>query len=274
MFLQTGKLIPKPTSPYQKWGRLYRALWVPFVARRAKRIVTISNFSREDILRSIDDIDLKGIDVTYLSCDSLFQNALVNSGASSGVYGEVLSRPFILCLGAEDPRKNTLRLVHSYLKLLQTSDISENLVICGYANWQVSESYLAVRAAGAESRIKFLEFISTEDLALLYRNASAFVYPSLYEGFGIPLLEAFSAGCPVAASNLTSIPEVGGEAALYFDPLSEEEITASMLQAVTDSVLRKRLVARGYARAGEFSWEATALRTLSIYRQCMDGARK
>lgn len=273
MFLRTGELIPKPISQYQKWGRLYRALLVPIVARRAKRIITVSNFSMNDILISISGILQDEIRTTHLSCDSIFQSKSISSVSCENLPSDIISSSFVLCLGAEDPRKNTLRVVNSYLDLLSKNAISANLVICGYSNWSTSESYQVVRSAKAESKVLFLNYISIENLAILYSKAAVFVYPSLYEGFGIPLLEAFSSGCPVVASNLTSIPEVGGDAVLYFDPMSEEDIGLALLKVVTDSVLREELIARGYVRARQFSWKYTALKTLSVYKECTEADR-
>lgn len=269
MFLQTGEFVPKPTTRYQKWGRLYRAFSVPFVARRAEKIITISEFSRQDILHLIAGVEASQACVTHLSCDPIFLNVTDTAENPGNRVSEIIRVPFIFCLGAEDPRKNTLRLVHAYLSLLKQNAVSENLVISGYANWEKSASYLAVKEAGAEERVKFLGFITISELAQLYRKATIFAYPSLYEGFGIPILEAFSSGCSVIASNVTSIPEVGGDAALYFDPLSEDEIAKTLLQVLSNSVLREEFKARGYERAKQFSWAETARKTLAVYEECM-----
>ncbi len=270
MFLQTGAFVPKPTTRYQRWGRLYRAFFVPFVARRSKQIITISEFSRQDISHLIFGINPNQLCVTHLSCDPIFHNSLFITENFDACIAEIVCHPFIFCLGAEDPRKNTLRLVNAYLKLLKTNVISENLVISGYANWDHSEAYFAVKEAGAEHRVKFLGFITINELSQLYRKATVFVYPSLYEGFGIPILEAFSSGCPVIASNVTSIPEVGGDAALYFDPWNESEITTTLLRVINDSSLRRMLVERGFIRAMIFTWEESARKTLAVYREYMD----
>jgi glycosyltransferase involved in cell wall biosynthesis len=273
MFLQTGEFLPKPTTGYQKWGRLYRALLVPFVAQLSNKIITISEFSKKDILDLVSGLDEDRISVTHLSCDLIFLNGPVGTDNSAGRIAEIINVPFVFCLGANDPRKNTLRLVRAYLKLLKKNNIPENLVISGYANWEKSESYRAVKEVGAESRVKFLDFITIDELAMLYRNAVLFVYPSLYEGFGIPILEAFSSGCPVIASNVTSIPEVGGDAALYFDPLTEDDIAQALVQVLSNSLLRKSLIAKGYERAKQFSWAETASKTLAIYKECIDESK-
>jgi glycosyltransferase involved in cell wall biosynthesis len=272
MFLQTGECLPKPISFYQKLGRLYRAFSVPFVALRAKNIITISEFSRQDILRFIAGVDSDKVSITHLSCDSIFNNSLSNESPTNSYIAEITRSPYIFCLGAEDPRKNTLRLIRSYLFLLKKGHISENLIISGYANFENSSSYQEVLRCGATDKVRFLKFVSNSDLRYLYRKAVVFVYPSLYEGFGIPLIEAFSVGCPVIASNVTSIPEVGSNAALYFDPLNEDEIAKTLLQVLNNVELREELKRKGLHRARQFSWPETARKTLAIYRKCLKEA--
>lgn len=269
MFLQKGDFVPKPTNRYQKLGRLYRKITVPFSARYAKKIITISDFSRNDITQLIPKVSEKKICVTHLSCDSIFINNRTNFKDQIIPLHNPVIKPYIFCLGAEDPRKNTFRFVQAYLKLLKDGLITENLVVSGYANWEISASFEAVKAAGAEQKVIFLEFVAIEYLSILYSNATVFVYPSLYEGFGIPILEAFSSGCPVMASNLTSIPEVGGDAALYFDPLNVSEMEAKLLRLINNPELRQELVIRGYKRSKQFAWSETAIKTMAVYWECM-----
>ncbi len=126
-----------------------------------------------------------------------------------------------------------------------------------------------VRSAGLDSRLVHRESASASTLANLYHFADALCYPSLSEGFGLPLLEAFSCGCPVAASDSSSIPEVAGSAALLFDPRSVESITAALERVVSDQALRARLVAAGTARLAGFSWAETARRTLAVYEEAV-----
>jgi glycosyltransferase involved in cell wall biosynthesis len=181
-------------------------------------------------------------------------------------------RPYLFALGADDPRKNTQRLVRAYLSLLEEYDIEEDLVISGYTNWKSSEAYRLVVKADATQRVRFLSYVSLDELVMLYRNARLFVYPSLYEGFGIPLLEAFSSGCPVVASNVTSIPEVAGNAAFYVDPNSQDEIAEAIFRLIKDDELRISLSESGHQRAEQFSWRETAKKTLAVYKESMSRA--
>jgi alpha-1,3-rhamnosyl/mannosyltransferase len=244
----------------------------PPCARGADHVITISEFSRKDILDLIPRLDPTRVHVTHLSCDHIFKQVR-SALAQGGTAGGEGKRPYIFTLGADDPRKNTVRLVQAYLSLLKDHAIEHDLVISGYANWEQSESYQLVKDAGATSRVRFLGFIAIEELMALYRGAEVFVYASLYEGFGIPILEAFSAGCPVIASNVTSIPEVGGDAALYFDPLRVDDMRTLLLRVLKEPELRESLSRMGYARAQQFSWEETARQTLAIYEACLSNRK-
>lgn len=262
MFLQSGELIPKPTNIYQQLGRAYRAWVSPRNARRSSAVITISDFSRQDILRMISGLDPEKVVAIHLSCDSRFTQ---RNHPRPNVDG----RHFLLCLGAEDPRKNTLRIVQGYINALQNHDIHHDLIICGYPQWRGSPTHLLVRNANAEARVKFLSFISTKDLIALYQQATALLYISLYEGFGIPILEAFSSGCPVIASNSTSIPEVGGEAAIYVDPTNISSIENAIARLTNDPIMQSDLRKKGYERAAQYSWERVARETLAVYQQVL-----
>jgi glycosyltransferase involved in cell wall biosynthesis len=260
MFLQSGEFIPKPTTLYQRAGRLYRAWVSPVNARRSQAVITISDFSRKDILELISGVSPQKVVPIHLACDPLF--SIANKSES-----KIADRPFLLCLGAKDPRKNTLRIVQAYLHALNNHGLEHNLVISGYANWEGSPAHRLVQEARAESRVKFLSFVSVEDLASLYQHATALLYISLYEGFGIPILEAFVSECPVIASNTTSIPEVGGDAAIYVDPSNVSEIEEAVVRLCNDPLLQSQLRIRGRMRAKQFSWEKAASETLEVYRR-------
>lgn len=259
MFLQSGEFVPKPRTLYQKLGRIYRALVAPPNARRASSIITISDYSRQDILKLINGLSPQSVVTMHLACDPRFAVTELSPFKGS-------KRPFFLCLGAEDPRKNTLRIVQGYLSALKNFEIEQDLVISGYENWENSPAHLLVKAASAESRVKFLSFVSTGELIELYSNATCFLYISLYEGFGIPILEAFACGCPVVASNVTSIPEVGGDAAIYVDPRSVAEIEQAIVTLSGNGTLRSDLTMRGLKRVERFNWDKVARETLFVYQ--------
>jgi glycosyltransferase involved in cell wall biosynthesis len=260
MFLKSADQTPSPTNLYQRLGKFYRKILVPVIARRARKIITISEFSKRDILDSIHDISGSVVEVIYLSCNPYFRDK-TNSEFALKIEGK-----YILILGAEDPRKNTLRAVNAYVELVKQCEIAENLVIVGYSNWKKSASFKVIKKAQLLDRVVILDYISTQELVDLYRNASLFLFPSIYEGFGIPLIESFNVGCPVVASKSTSIPEVGGGAAIYVDPLSVEDIVEKIKFTINDSHLLEELIIKGFERANIFCWKKTALKTLDVYK--------
>lgn len=164
-----------------------------------------------------------------------------------------LDKPYLLSVGTREPRKNLARLVAAYNKI-NTKDI--DLIIAGNYGWGVD----------VLDGIKILGYVPPEKLAELYSGAEALVYPSLYEGFGIPILEAFNCGCPVITSNVSSMPEVGGKATIYVDPLDVDDITEK-INYVLDlrSSKRKTLIDLGFSQAQKFSWEKTAQKTIEAY---------
>ena len=270
MFLQSGDFVSKPATLYQRVGRLYRAFVTPKCACNSDAIITVSEFSRQDILALIPRLKTHHITVTYEGCDPIFSETSKQLNCKDFAFDKYnVIKPYIFCLGADDPRKNTLRLVNAYLKLVQEKGIEEMLVICGYRGWENSPAYKEVLRVGAGNRVKFLPFVSMEELRSLYQQALLFIYPSLYEGFGIPILEAFTVGCPVIASNVTSLPEIGGDAVLYCDPKSTDNLTQTIDALIYDPVLRKTLVERGHIRASKFNWGQVAAKTIDIYRECL-----
>lgn len=272
MFLQVGEFVYKPVTLYQKIGRWYRAKISPRCMQRFSELITVSEFSKRDILSLMPSVDPNHISVTYEGCEAVFSENIKFSELGCLVLGEkTFVGPFIFCLGADDPRKNTLTMVRAYLNLVHEYGITENLVIAGYKGWENSLAYKEVVQAGANDRVKFLPFVSIEELVSLYRLAVMFVYPSLYEGFGIPILEAFNTGCPVVGSGITSIPEVGGDAVLYFNPESVEELSSAMLRLIVEPELRMAMIVKGRARAIQFGWDRVANQTIEVYRRCLAG---
>lgn len=260
MYLKSGENVPKPKSWYQRFGKIYRSFVSVRAARLASHIVTVSEYSKGDILASIKGINADRVLVTHQSCDAAF---LFQGGAKTR--NDSFFK--IFALGARDPRKNTKRLIEAFSLLAKGADLDVHLVIGGYEGWRESDAYACVKQEGLEDRVKFLDFISTAELINHFREADLFFYPSLYEGFGIPLLEAFACRCPVAASNTTSLPEIGGDAVLYFDPMSVRDMVRAMVDVLQSPRLAEDLVKRGGERLAEFTWSAVAERTLMAYER-------
>ena len=166
---------------------------------------------------------------------------------------------YVLFVGTLQPRKNIARLIEAFSKL-NKSDL--NLVIVGKKGWKFEEILAAPEKFGVGNKVKFLDSVTDEDLPAFYKNAICFVLPSLYEGFGLPVLEAMQYGCPVIASNVSSLPEAGGNAALYVDPLDAGDIAKKLELMINDNDLRQKFIKRGYVQVKKFSWEKTARETL------------
>jgi glycosyltransferase involved in cell wall biosynthesis len=170
-------------------------------------------------------------------------------------------KPYLLSVSTIQPRKNYTRLIEAFAKLIsdfgfRISDL--HLVICGSRGWMFDDVFQTAERLGLRDRVLFPDFVSDDDLPALYAGATLFVYPSLYEGFGLPVAEAMACGAPVVSSNASSLPEVAGDAALYFDPRDVDAMTDALRRALADDALRADLRARGFAQAKKFSWEKAA----------------
>ena len=239
---------------------------VPFSARRADLVIAVSECTKTDLV-NFYGIDPEKIVVTPAAPAPPFRllDDRRRIDAVRREYG--IDGPFILYVGNIQPRKNLRRLIEAFAAVACESDIAHRLVIVGKKAWLHSPVLEAARASGLSERITFTGYVPDQDLPALYNAADLFVYPSIFEGFGLPVLEAMSCGTPVITSNTSSLPEVGGDAAIYFDPFDAGDIARAMRAVVADPGLRSRLSARGLARAKEFSWAATARKTVEAYER-------
>ena len=174
-----------------------------------------------------------------------------------------LERPFILFLGTLEPRKNLLTLLRAFAPLKER--VPHSLVLVGQKGWKWEGIFEAIKTLGLEERVRWTGYVSDEERVLFYNAADLFVYPSWYEGFGMPLLEALQSGCPVIASRVSAIPEVVGEAGLLIDPSRPEELSEAILRLVEEKGLKERLREAGLERARQFSWEDSARKTLEVF---------
>lgn len=265
MYLKNYSELPKSASYYQRMGRLYRKTIVPRIASHLSMALTISEFSKIDIMKHLPEIDNNRIKVIYLAANENFGQVDKSSALQKIRNKFGIDRDYILTLGALDPRKNTELVIKTFIELKNESNINEKLLIIGVPNWKQTKFYNIVQESNFKKDIIFTDFISEDDLILLYNGASIFLYPSLYEGFGIPLLEAMACGVPVIASKTGSIPEVAGDAALLIDPRNGKELKESMLNLLNDEGLRSELIRQGFRQHQKFSWKKTAEETLGIY---------
>jgi len=217
----------------------------------ADKIIAVSESTKKDLIDY--GIPAEKISIIYEAADSIFKP--VDSHQAKTKYS--LTKDYFLSVGTLEPRKNLKRLIEAFSKLpARTVPAGTQLVIVGPVGWGESLS--------KTNNVRFLGFVPDEDLAGLYSGAQAFVYPSLYEGFGLPVLEALSCGCPVITSNLSGLPEVGGEAAIYVNPHNVAEITQAMA-----AIRKLNLTKKSLAQAKKFSCDKTAKETLKVYQEVM-----
>ncbi|MEO7046915.1 MAG: glycosyltransferase family 1 protein [Ferruginibacter sp.] len=236
--------------------------WTEYSVRKAKKIITISNSSKDDIIKYYK-VPSEKVNVVYLGLKNLAMNEPSEKELSE--FG--VNKKFILFVGTLQPRKNISRLIESFAKLPQDIKSDYQLVIIGKKGWLFEEILEAPEKFGVSESVVFLDYVSDIDLPNFYKKAEIFVLPSLYEGFGLPILEAMRYGCPVIASNVSSLPEAGGDAALYFEPENTNDIKNIIEKVLTDNALREKMIVRGREHYKKFTWEKAAKQVLSTIEE-------
>jgi glycosyltransferase involved in cell wall biosynthesis len=249
----------------RSWMQL--RLTVRRTARTAAHIITPSEFSRRDLIETYN-IAPERISVTLEAAAPHFRPAPVETVADvKRRYG--INGDYVLAVGSIQPRKNLVRLVRAYSDLRRSRSQAKlpQLVLVGKRAWLYGETLRAVEQSGVRSDVIFTGYVPERDLPALYTGALCFVYPSYFEGFGLPPLEAMSCGTPVVAGDRTSLPEVVGDAGMLVNPFDTDAIGAAIARLIDDAALRTRLQQRGLERAALFDWTDTARRTLQVYEQ-------
>lgn len=250
------------TAPSRYTPFIYKYL-LPQVLKRTDRIIAGSKNTKRDLLNYFPHLKSK-ITVIYAAADKSF-GKIENLKKIKRKYK--LDSPFIFSLGILNPRKNLVTLIQAFSKL-KNQGLKHKLVIGGQKGWRFENIFRQARELVKKEEVIFTGFIPNQDSPYFYNLADLFVFPSLYEGFGIPILEAMACGCPVITSNISSMPEVGGNAVLFVNnPLDAEEIANKINQILTNSSFKKDLVKRGIIQAAKFSWEKTAKETIKVYEE-------
>lgn len=250
----------------ESYGRChgaYQRSYFRFAARKARKIITVSENSKEDICRILK-VNEKKVVAVPLAANIKRQVGLTASLTTVLRTKFGIIDPFVLYVGAIHPRKNVSRIIEAYSMLRDSKNISHQLVIAGSFRWLAKQSIQASAFTEAEKHIVFTGPVTDNELVALYANCDAFVYPSLYEGFGLPVLEAMSLGAPVITSKTSSLPEVAGNAALLVNPLDVEEISQGIWKVIDDPSFADVLRKRGLERAAKFSWQKTARMVLEV----------
>jgi len=253
-------------------AQLYWRLQIPIAARRASFIITDSEHARREIVEMFAVAETR-IAVTPLGYPPAMDAPPEPARAAAVRSRYSLPDSYILYVGTIQPRKNLDTLIEAYARLRREGTALQKLVIVGRKGWLVESLFARISSLGLVDDVIFTGFVPDEELPDLYDGACLFVYLSLFEGFGLPPLEAMARGIPVVTSNTTSLPEVVGEAGITVSPRSLDEVVEGMGRVLTDAVLADQLRKAGKVRSRQFSWERTAQETLAIYRLLAAQAR-
>ena len=240
-----------------RWWRLYGGRISNFAARTATHVIAVSQSTKRDLIEKLGVASEK-ITVVHEGVDH-----------SRFAPNPKTDDDYLLFVGTVQPRKNLVRLIEAF-SILNSQFSTLNLVIAGKEGWLTEEIYAAPKKFGVEDKVKFLGYVPTDEIVSLMRGARALVFPSLYEGFGLPVLEALVCGCPVVTSNVSSLPEVAGEAGILVDPYDTEEIARGIKKVLELSEEeRQDLIREGLKQAQKFSWEKAARETREVFERIL-----
>lgn len=234
--------------------------WTKYSVYKAKKIIAVSNTTKNDIVK-IYNLPSEKIQVIYNGYEKKEEKTI----ADQKLIKRLKNNFYILYVGTLQPRKNIPALIDAFSKFVKDNR-EFKLVIAGKKGWLYEKIFNKVRDLGLERNVVFTGYIGNATLKELYKNAFCFVHPSLYEGFGIPLLEAMSEGCPIISSNKSSLPEIGGNAALYFDPTDVNQLVSQIDNLKNHQDLRNALITNGKERIKLFSWKKCATETLALLK--------
>lgn len=242
--------------------------WTEYSVKKARKVLTISNSSRNDIIKAYKASAEKIVTI-YPGIKEITTLEPYVFGMNQLKSTYHISDHYLLFVGTLQPRKNIVRLIEAFAKIRKQESTGRNLelVIIGKKGWLYEEILEAPTKFGVENSVKFLHAVSDEELTVFYKYALCYVLPSLYEGFGLPVLEAMQRGCPVITSNVSSMPEAGGDAALYINPEDVDDIAEKITKLITDSKLREELIAKGKKQVQKFSWDKAAQETLAVLQE-------
>ncbi len=256
---------------YDRARMFYITKVLPFLIKKLTMVLTVSESSKRDIVEYAKVPEEKVI-VTPLAANNKLYHPRDKEECINNLQDSIKVRdPFILYISRiEHPGKNHARLIKAFALLKREDKIPHQLVLAGSDWGRAEEVHKVAEESGFSDDILFTGFVNSDDLPDLYCGCDLFVFPSLYEGFGLPVLEAMSCGVPVACSNISSLPEVAADTGLQFDPYDEESIANEMRTIVTDEKTAKKYADAGLKRSKQFTWEATARRTLEVLRKAAE----
>lgn len=263
---------------HQGIKKLYFKTLIPLSTRKSSAIITVSESTKKDILSRFKRLDPDKMKVIHHGVVPFKEKQKDLDHTWEKVAGrfQLSERGYFLFVGTLEPRKNIIGIVEAFHQVRQTDELYKKykLVIVGKKGWFYNEIFETVKKLQLEEVVIFTGYVSEEEKQALLLNAFLFVYPSFYEGFGIPILEAMAAGIPVITSNVSALPEVAGDSALLVNPYHWQEISTAMLRLLSDQAAYKKLAQKGLERAGKFSWEETAAKTLDLFEKLITNRNK
>jgi len=247
---------------HTRWSRAYLRWSTCYNARSAAHVIADSQVTQRDLLQHCQAAPAR-VSVVYPGCDSnpSFRG---ESEAAAILERYGIPKPYVIYVGTLQPRKNLGRLLDAFAQAIGAKGSATHLAIVGKPGWLFQPLFTQVQQLGLDKRVHFTGYVPQEDLTALLQYAQAFVLPSLYEGFGLPVLEAMACGTPVICSNASSLPEVAGDAAILVDPQDTAQLAQALLCVLQDAELRRDLSQRGLRQAKRFPWEECARQTLEV----------
>lgn len=268
IYMESISIFKKSGTWYQKFGNLYRRIVVPKVVKKSKKIITVSQFERERIRKFFNfKEDDKRLVAVYNGVSRHF-NPVTDEAIQQEVRTKYdLPEKYLFFLGNTDPKKNTEGMLKAYANYVEQSDDPAMLVMLDYEEWALNKVLADIGKKHIRKHIFLPGYIVNTDLPAIYSMATIFLYPSLRESFGIPMLEAMGCGTPVITSNTSSMPEVSGGKAKIVDPYQPQQITEAIFELMNDPSLRQKLVDEGLQQAAKFTWKNMAKDVKAIYEE-------
>jgi len=251
-------------------SQLYYARWMPYTFKKANKIIAVSESTKRDLIRYLN-IPAEQIRVIYEG--GSFENMLVGTAEAdrNRVRNKYdLPEKFLLCVSTLEPKKNLPFLVKCFCLAKKRFNFSEKLVIVGKTGWDTGRFFEQIKQYDLEKEVILPGYIPDNDLLVLFKMASVFIFPSLYEGFGLPVLDALQLGCPVIVSNTSSMPEIVGASGILINPKKEKEWVKAIGLMTTKKELRRRYIELGIKQGKKFSWQKCAKETLEVYYEVVN----
>jgi len=261
------KILKGTGTLYQKFGNLYRKMFVPKIVRKSKKIITVSHFEKNRIGQFFGIGGDDRLTAVYNGVSEYFKPITDIAELQRVKTKYHLPEHFFFFLGNTDPKKNTKGTLKAYSDFIKQTGADHKLVMLDYDLSELEKLLDDIGDKELINRIVLTGYVVNTDLPAIYTLCDVFLYPSLRESFGIPMLEAMSCGVPVITSNTSSMPEIAGDAAMIIDPFKPEQITDALIQITKNQSLKKQLIERGLQQSAKFSWKAMAKDVLGIYKE-------